>query len=377
MAAAHSIDALAHEPPPRHAAISLVNYVALLLAIAVVLIWARLIVVALLVGLGIGVILAPALQAMHRRLHLRRSIAAALVVIFGLTLLGLIAWGVFAAVDSQIALLSERMPEMLRRLEEQLQGVLSRYPWLKQSMAEADLATSASRFGAVLFKGAWSGFGVLSSLVFAAVIGVYVAVDALDYHRSAVRSFPAALRPSADRLLSRSAETIRTWFRAQLLDMLIIGGLTSLGLWAVGAEYWLLLGVLTALFGIIPYLGIAIVVIFSGLLTLASDPGRLPWVLGVFLLTQQLEGNLVLPLIMRGSARLSAVPLLTFMLLMGAWAGLLGVLIAPPLFAVLCLLYRELHLPRADAAVRPEDGGRGQRAGLADPRRDGVALPGG
>lgn len=330
-------------------AIRVVNYVALLAALVVLLVFAKLIVVAVVVGVGIGVILVPCLHAMHHRLRIPRGLAAALVAILGIALIGLVSWSIFAVVESQLALLAERAPELIQRLQGQLQGLLSRYPWLKQNVASMDLAGSASGLGAAVFKGAWSGIGVMSALVFAAVIGMYVAVEAREYHEGVVRAFPASRRPTADKLMREAAETIRTWFRAQLLDMLIIGSLTSIGLWIVGADYWLLFGVLTGLLGIIPYVGIAIVVVFAGLVTLASDPGRLPWVLSVFLVTQQLEGNVILPLVMRGSARLPAAPLLVFMLLMGAWAGLLGVLIAPPLFAIVCLAYRELYLPRVDA----------------------------
>lgn len=324
--------------------------VAVFAAIVVALIFARLIVVAAIVGIGIGVILAPVLKTMHRRLRIPRGLAAALVAAAAITLMGLVAWSIFSVVESQVAQLAERTPELLRRLQDRVSGLLSRYAWLKQSIETMDLAAGASGMGGLIFKGAWSGIGVLSALVFALVIGLYVAVDAEEYREGAVRAFPAPHRERAADLLKKSAITIRIWFRAQLIDMLIIGTLTSLGLWIVGADYWLLFGVLTGLLGIIPYVGIAIVVVFAALITLASDPSRLPWVLGVFLATQQLEGNLILPLVMRGSAKIPAMPLLVFMLLMGTWAGLLGVLIAPPLFAVICLVYRELYLPRMDAA---------------------------
>lgn len=323
-----------------------------LLAVACVvlmLIFAKLVVVGAIIGLGLGVILSPTLRTMHRSLRIPRGVAAAIVALVAITALTLVGWSISSVVESQVALLAERGPELIQRLRGRVLDLLSRYTWLKESIESMDLASSASTMGGAIFMGAWSGLGVLSALVFGAVIGLYVAVEAGEYHAGAVRAFPAAQRETAARLLKKSATTVRVWFRAQLIDMLIIGSLTSLGLWAVGADYWLLFGVLTGLFGIIPYVGIAIVVVFAALVTLAGDPSRLPWVLGVFLATQQLEGNLILPLVMRGSAKLPAVPLLIFMLLMGTWAGLLGVLIAPPLFAVICLLYRELYLPRMDA----------------------------
>lgn len=332
-------------------ALQVVNYIVLLLALLAILLWARPIVVAVLVGIGIGVLLAPCLNSMHRCTHIPRSLAAALLAMIGVALLAAVGWSISAVMESQIAMLAERGPELIQRLQGYVQQLLSRYPWLERNMTSIDLTSRLSGLGAMLFKGAWSGVGVAATLVFAAVIGLYVAVEVEQYQRGLVRAMPVALRPRTERFLSQAAHTIRVWFNAQFIDMLIVGSLTSIGLWIVGAEYWLLLGVLTGLLGIIPYLGIAIVVIFATLVTLGSDASRLPWVLGVFITTQQLEGNLILPLVMRGRARLPAVPLMVFMLLMGTWSGLLGVLIAPPLFAVLVLAYRELYLPRVDGTA--------------------------
>ncbi|THD04304.1 hypothetical protein B1810_05930 [Panacagrimonas perspica] len=327
---------------------------ALLVLLGVLLIWARVIVVSLLVGVGIGAILAPVLEAMQRRLRVPRGIAAALIALIAIALVGGIGWAFAGVVDSQAALLAERGPALVQRLQELANGLLHRFPWLQKNMASMDVAGTASSVGTMVFKGAWSGVGVLSGLVFAIVIGLYVAVDAGEYRQGVVRAVPARHRERADRFVGQASKVVRTWFHAQLIDMLIIGSLTSLGLWAVGADYWLLLGVLTGVLGIIPYVGIIIVVVFAALLTLASDVSRLPWVLGVFLATQQLEGHVILPMVMRGKVQLPAAPLLVIMLLMGSWAGLLGVLIAPPLFAVLRLAYLEFYVPRVDG-MKNED----------------------
>lgn len=336
---------------PRKGSSSLrvVQYVAILMLLVVLLVWARLIVVAVLVGVGIGAILAPLLRRMARDLHIPKGIAAALMAVVGLGLLAGIGWAFAGVIDSQAALLTERGPALMQRLQEIATGVLRRFPWLQKNVASANMGATAGSIGGAVFKGAWSSVGVLSALLFAAVIGLYVAVDARTYREGLVRAMPARHRERADRFVGQAAEVVRSWFGAQLIDMMIIGTLTSVGLWVVGAEYWLLLGVLTGLLGIIPYVGILIVVTLAVLLTLASDFSRLPWVVGVFLITQQLEGNVILPLVMRGRVQLPAAPLLVFMLLMGSWAGLLGVLIAPPLFAVLRLAYLEFYVPRMDA----------------------------
>ncbi len=336
-------------PGRRRDLIQVANYVAILVLVGVLLVWARLIVVALVVGLGVGAILAPVLERMQRQFRIPRGIAAALIALLGLALVAGTGWAIAGVVDSQASLLADRGPALMQRLQQISHDLLQRFPWLQKNVASMDIGGTASSVGTAVFKGAWSSVGTLSALLFSTVLGLYLATDARAYRDGAVRAIPARHRERAHDFLGKAAKVVRTWFGAQLIDMLIIGTLTSVGLWIVGADYWLLLGVMTGALGIIPYVGILIVVTFAALLTLASDVSRLPLVLGVFLVTQQAEGHLILPMVMRGKVQLPAVPLLVIMLLMGSWAGLLGVLIAPPLFAVLRLAYIEFYLPRMDA----------------------------
>jgi predicted PurR-regulated permease PerM len=129
------------------------------------------------------------------------------------------------------------------------------------------------------------------------------------------------------------------------MDMAIIGASTAVALRIVRMEYWAVFALLTAVLGIIPYAGIIIVLVLATLVTLASDPSRVPFVLVAIFLVQQLEANVVLPRMMRDQAELPELPLLIFMLLMGSWFGLGGVFVAPALLAVMKTLYKELYQP--------------------------------
>ena len=340
-------------------AIAVVNHtIVVVLAIAALvaaLLMLKLIVMSALIGLGIGVLLAPPLRGFQRRFHLPKAAGAAAVLLVTVLVVGGVGYGVFYIADAQITSLSERMPQLIERLQALANGITSRYPWIGDRVESFNVADTARAVGQKVFQGAWSSFGLLGGLVFAFVIGLYTAVESETYYRAMLKAFPARHRETAASFLQESARTLRNWFHAQLTDMAIIGVLTAIGLWIVGADYWLLFGLLTGLLGIIPYVGIAIVVTFSGLVTLASDPSRLPWVLGVFVATQQLEGHLILPLVMSGRASLPAVPLLVFMLVLGSWGGLLGVLMAPPVFALLMLAYKRFYLPRMEGSPPPAE----------------------
>lgn len=335
--------------------IAVVNYVLLVGAVIAALLYLKIIVISALIGLGVGVLLAPLLRRLQARFRMPRAVGALVVALITIAVIAGVGYGIYAITETQVASLSERMPQIVEKLQARVNGLIERYPWLDAGSSSFNVGETARSVGGKVFRGAWSGVSVLGALVFAFIIGLYTSVEAESYYHSLLRAFAQQHRDTAASFLKAAAATIRNWFHAQLLDMAIIGTLTAIGLWIVGADYWLLFGILTALLGIIPYAGIAIVVVFASLVTLASDdPHRVFWVASVFIVTQQLEGHVILPLVMRGQASLPAVPLLIFMLVVGSWGGLLGVLMAPPLFAVLLLAYRSFYLPRVDGDPGPK-----------------------
>ena len=169
-----------------------------------------------------------------------------------------------------------------------------------------------------------------------------------EYRKILISAFPKSKRNKVRGILQECANILRKWFKAQIIDMVIIGSITAIGLWVSGIEYWAVFGLLTAVLGIIPYVGIVIVVVLATILTLATNPTQLWNVLLVFGITQQIEGNLVLPLVMKGKVQLPEVPLLIFMLLLGSILGILGIFLAPPIFAIMKVLYEKLYLPHME-----------------------------
>jgi len=297
-----------------------------------------------LIGIGIAVIVEPALSFAKTRFKIPRALTALLYLLLVAAVTAGAGFGLWYLVSDQVLSLWARLPELFVNL----QSRLSNYPWLQEQLGKLNLGATARGFFSTFFRGVVTGFTAVSGFVFALVVSLYAAVALDDYYAAVVRAFPRLHRQKTAHVLSRCATTLRLWFRAQLIDMLILGCITAIGLWIVGVEYWAVYGLLTALFAIIPYIGILIVVVCASLITWASDPSQVLWVLAVFFVTQQIEGNFILPVLMKGQVELPEVPLLIIMLLLGARLGILGVLLAPPLFAIMKVLYVELYLPRMD-----------------------------
>ncbi len=303
-----------------------------------------------LIGIGIGVLMAPILSKLKKRWKIPRFLSGILYMVFIVAILAGVFWGVSALVSGQLQGLVERAPELANTLEARVSNFLDDHNWSKQQFEKLEIGSAGQKTAKYLLSGLHSSFSALSGLVFILVIGLYTAISLNEYFKSVVQAFPESRRSRAKDILEKCAKTLRQWFTAQLTDMLILGAMVAVGLWIVGIKYWAVYGLLTAALAIIPYIGALVVVVIASLITLASNPEAVPWVLLVFFIAQQIEGNFVLPRLMKDQVELPVVPLLIFMLCLGEWLGIIGIFIAPPFFAMLKVLYKEIYLPKMEQA---------------------------
>lgn len=316
-----------------------------LLVVLSVLYFAHTVVLVSLIGIGIGVLIMPLLDRLRRRYSVPRAMSAMMVLIVLTIIFCGVGFSLYYLVADQAESLTLRAPQLSQTVSFKVGQLVEKFPWMKSQFKDVNIDKPFKDGLLTLLHGFQLSFVALSGFAFAILIGLYTAVGAKEYWLDLVEAFPKSLRVKAALILSESAQVLRIWFRAQLLDMMIIGSLTAIGLWIVGVEYWAVYGLLTAVLGIIPYAGILIVVSIAALITLATNPSQVWAVLLVFGITQQIEGNIVLPLVMKGQVQLPEVPLLIFILTLGTFFGILGVFIAPALFAVLKVLYNHIYLP--------------------------------
>ena len=157
-------------------------------------------------------------------------------------------------------------------------------------------------------------------------------------------------------ILQRVGRFVPTWAFATLLAMLTVGVLVFLLMWHFfGFLDALVLGVIAGLFEAIPYLG-PILSAMPALLFAMGEGGMTPfWVLLAYLAVQVLENNVICPLIMARSMKLHSVAVIFSMLLCVAAFGVLGVLVAAPLVAVVNIVHDELYRKRFLPTVTDAD----------------------
>ena len=166
-------------------------------------------------------------------------------------------------------------------------------------------------------------------------------------------------------IMQRIGEFVPRWALATVLGMATIGGLVFLLMWPIfGFADALVLGLIAGVLEAIPYLG-PILSSVPALLLAVGKGGLAPlWVVIAYLAVQALENNVTTPLIMARSMQLHPVAVIFSMLLCVAAFGVLGVLVAAPLVAIVGILHDELYRKRFLPSVTDADLGRLARKAL-------------
>lgn len=189
--------------------------------------------------------------------------------------------------------------------------------------------------------------GALTDFLLVLVGGIYLASQPKLYRTGLIKLVPKEGRALAATALDDSGRALRLWLLGQLVSMVFVGILTGLGLWAIGVPSALTLGLLAAILEFIPYIGPIASSIPAILIALAHSPEMALWTAGVYLVVQQLEGNLIQPLVQQHAVDLPPALLLFSLVAGGLVFGLVGIIFAAPLTVTLYVLVKLLYVREA------------------------------
>ena len=187
---------------------------------------------------------------------------------------------------------------------------------------------------------------VVSLAVVVFISTIYLVIRPEPWVNGFVSLFPAGWRQRTREVLQILYQTVQRWFLGQLAAMTFIAVFWAISLSLIGVPFALLLGIFSGLISFIHYLGALISVVLPVLLALISDPFSAVWVILAFIIIQQIEGNLLQPIVMSRAVDLHPALVIFAILVMGTLFGLIGVFLAVPLVAVLQVLVRELWVKK-------------------------------
>ncbi|TCD05265.1 AI-2E family transporter [Erythrobacteraceae bacterium CFH 75059] len=264
-----------------------------------------------------------------------------IVIVLFLGVIGLFGFLFGSEVSRQVREIEFSLPLAWRTIE----NLIGDYSFGEQLLAQIEDALPS---GSAIFN-TFSSIvaqvvGALSTLLLVLVGGIFLALQPRMYRAGMLKLVPRPQRELAGDAVENAGNALKLWLLAQLGVMVIVGVLTGLGLWLLGVPGALVLGLLAGVLEFVPYAG-PILAAIPGLL-IASTQGwdTLLWTLGLYVVIQQLEGNVIMPLIQKWAVELPPALTLFSLVAFGGIFGVAGLLLAVPLTVLLFVFVKQLYV---------------------------------
>lgn len=283
-------------------------------------------------------------KVLQTRVHLPRWLALPAGILLVVGFFALIGATVVPAFLGELDELRQRLVEAV----EQMADTLFRNEWAGELLSgggnEGRIFDAAGIMAQHAASAMLAFIGILGSLVILVAIALFGAADPTLYRQGLLALVSPGYRRRVDETLSASAHALRWWFLGQAISMLTLGVTVSVGLMLIGVDLWLSLGVLTGLLTLIPFLGPIIAGVPVIIIGFAAGTQTGLIVLAFYLVVQNLEGNVLVPLIQRRAANLAPALLIGMQVLMGALFGIVGLILAAPLAVVGMVAVQKLYV---------------------------------
>jgi predicted PurR-regulated permease PerM len=277
------------------------------------------------------------------RLRTKLPFAAALAV----SVLGLIALlgGAFyffgTTMQAEFTELAQRLPAAWASVQARLQATPIGASLLQRAEALAPSGQTVVNAATTVLT---TIGGALSGLVLVLIGGLYLAAQPTLYAGGVLRMLPAAARAQTAETMDAITVSLKNWLKGQALGMLFVGVGTGLGLWLVGVPAAWAIGLVAGLAEFVPYLGVILAGLPAIILGFGQGTDTGLWTIGVLIAVQQLQGNLVMPLLQNRMVDLPPAVTIFGIIAAGILFGAPGVLLATPLTIVVLVLIRRLYL---------------------------------
>jgi predicted PurR-regulated permease PerM len=309
---------------------------------------------------GLVFLLEPAVKRLNDRGMPR--LVGSIIAMLGLTALVVAIFAVvYPTVRDQMLEFVLRLPDLFAGFVDWLREIGLRVgidvdDYLSSEGWEAWLADPANQetIRSILFGfGAGAGLlirGVTEAIIIiglAPVLAVYLLMDLTRFQGNAIALTPAAYREEVAHVGGEVGTAMGSFVRGQLLVAAIVGLLSSIGMWAIGLPFWLLVGIISGLLNMIPFLGPIVGGALAFVVALLNgDPWLGVWAVLIYTGIQQIDNNIITPVVQRARVNLSPFAIIIALVIGGSVAGLLGVLVAVPVTAAIRIIAGHLWRTR-------------------------------
>ena len=316
-------------------------WVLLIGALAVLLFMVREIIGILIFSIIIASALEPLLQYFENK-KIPRLLSLIVVYLSFFVFFAALIYIILPLMLDQFRDFSDNYPTYFGRIEE-VTGAITFIPGLSTNVHDllTQLTGQIPSFTS-LISYASSIFGGVVSFLVVLVVSFYLSLSrgALDDFLSSV--MPPKFEVYAHGLWIRAQKKMGRWLQAQLLLSIFMAVVVGIGLWILGVKYAFLIAMAVGVLEIVPFVGPIVGAGFATLLALSQSAVLGLWTLVFFIAIQQLENHILVPLLIKKLVGLNPVAVILAILVGAKLGGILGVLLAVPLAAVVDEFFTDL-----------------------------------
>jgi predicted PurR-regulated permease PerM len=310
----------------------------------------------LMLAVLITVIIAIPLSAGATRLERRgvpRALGALLTLLSGLAVLaGVLALIIPTFIDQANAFVDD-VPTIVHDLEETVGDITGNRPGEVGDSIQEFLqryTDEPERLIGPITSIGLSVAGVFGALIVILITAYFMAVRPRPLVDGMLRLVPPSRRRHARHVMERLRAAWIGWMKGVAFDMFISGTLLYIGLTIIGLDFAILFAVLTALLVVVPYFGAIVGAIPPVLFAFTDSPGKALAVLIVYVLVQQIESNVIVPLVMSRTTRLHPALIAIGVVVVGNLFGVVGLFVAVPIISMVVILTEEIWVREIEAA---------------------------
>jgi len=274
----------------------------------------------------------------RRWLWLPRSIALILSILLLLTSVGGVAYLFGARITSDFQTVFERAQSAEAAITASLQASQLGKTVLSH-IGGANFSLSAIIAGMFSITTTF-----IEAIIVVLIAGIYLAAQPEVYRTGIILLFPPRLHASAAETFDSIGTALRLWLIGQLVQMLIVGLLSTIAVWLIGLSSPLALGLIAGAAEFIPYIGPIIASVPAILVAATKDSSAVIWTIIAYLLIHQIEGQLFVPLIQNRMVYIPPAVILLGIVTITVLFGTASIIFAAPIVIIVFVAVKKLYI---------------------------------
>ena len=184
----------------------------------------------------------------------------------------------------------------------------------------------------------------IEAIIVVLIAGIYLAAQPEVYRAGIILLFPPRLHAHAAETFDSIGTALRLWLFGQLIQMLMVGILSTIAVWLIGLPSPLALGLIAGGAEFIPYIGPIIASIPAILVAATKSGSAVVWTIIAYLLIHQIEGQLFVPLIQNRMVYIPPAVILLGIVTITVLFGAVSIIFAAPIVIIIFVAVKKIYI---------------------------------